>query len=85
MRNFIRNIIDRLRGFIRADAHDTTEPTVNDSTHPIPDEADFDVDRSRFVSFSRPMSAPSPGFISSPPTAVSFPPGRAPSASTSSG
>jgi hypothetical protein len=47
MRNFIRNIIDRLRGFIRADAHDTTEPTVNDSTHPIPDEADFDVDHSR--------------------------------------
>ena len=47
MRNFIRNIIDRLRGFIRADAHDTTEPTVNDSPHPIPDEADFDLDRSR--------------------------------------
>ena len=47
MRNFIRNIIDRLRDFIRADAHDTTEPAVNDSTRPIPDEVDFDVDRSR--------------------------------------
>src|ERR1700686_2787034 len=47
MRNFIRNFIDRLRAFIRADGHDTTEPTVHDSTHPIPDEVDFDAERSR--------------------------------------
>ncbi|WP_035730800.1 MULTISPECIES: Mu transposase C-terminal domain-containing protein [Bradyrhizobium] len=45
MRNLIRNIIERLRGFIRNDAHDTTEPKVNDSTHPISDEAELDVDR----------------------------------------
>jgi hypothetical protein len=43
---FIRNIADWLRGFTRADAHYTTEPTVNDSTHPISDETDLDVDPS---------------------------------------
>jgi hypothetical protein len=46
MRNFIRNIIDRLCGIIHSDAHDATEPTVNDFTNPS--ETGFDVDHRRY-------------------------------------
>jgi hypothetical protein len=45
MLNFIRNIIDRLRGAMHVDARETTEPTVNDFTKPH--KTGFDVNRSR--------------------------------------
>jgi Mu transposase, C-terminal len=47
MRTFIRNTIDRLRGYIRG-ARDTTKPTV-ESVHPIPDETDLDIQLPRLL------------------------------------
>ncbi|WLA64921.1 Mu transposase C-terminal domain-containing protein [Bradyrhizobium diazoefficiens] len=50
MFNFIRNIIDRLHGFIRSDARDATEPTAEGVVHSVPDETDVDGDLGRFDS-----------------------------------